>query len=251
MNQSGISGNLIEEQGVIRENGKTIFFAWDSSNSPTDAQTGITKGIGGLSDLPFDGDFLTICQPVSSSSEQPGGNPEGQTGRRGFFKAALVVITGGIAVLAPMAAGLMVLIDPLRRKTGMGGAIKVATLEALPDDGVPRRFPVIASKTDAWNKFKESPIGAVYLRRTSDGKVEALNVVCPHAGCFVDFVADDKRFHCPCHKSSFEMDGTIADPKSPSPRALDSLTVKVDAEGAVWVAFQNFQAGRRDKVPIA
>jgi len=28
------------------------------------------------------------------------------------------------------------------------------------------------------NKFKESPIGAVYLRRTGDGKVEALNVVC-------------------------------------------------------------------------
>jgi len=47
------------------------------------------------------------------------------------------------------------------------------------------------------------------------------------------------------------MDGTIADPKSPSPRALDSLTVKVDADGAVWVAFQNFQAGRRDKIPIA
>jgi len=161
------------------------------------------------------------------------------------------MVIGGVAVLAPVAAGLMVLIDPLRRKSGAGGAIKVTTLEALPDDGLPRRFPVIASKTDAWNKFKESPIGAVYLRRTGDGKVEALNVVCPHAGCFVDFTADDKRFHCPCHKSSFEMDGTIADPKSPSPRALDSLTVKVDADGAVWVAFQNFQAGRRDKVPIA
>jgi len=188
---------------------------------------------------------------VNRSPEQRASNPERRTDRRGFFKAALAVVIGGAAVLVPMAAGLMVLIDPLRRKSGAGGAVKVTTLEALPDDGVPRRFPVIAAKTDAWNKFKESPIGAVYLRRTGDGKVEALNVVCPHAGCFVDFTADDKRFHCPCHKSSFEMDGTIADPKSPSPRALDSLTVKVDADGAVWVAFQNFQAGRRDKIPIA
>jgi menaquinol-cytochrome c reductase iron-sulfur subunit len=201
--------------------------------------------------LPFDGDFLNTYQPVNHPPKQHGGNPEGQTDRRCFFKEALAIIIGGVAVLVPMAAGLMGLIDPLRRKSGAGGAIKVTTLEALPDDGVPRRFPVIASKTDAWNKFKESPIGAVYLRRAGDGKVEALNVVCPHAGCFVDFTADDKRFHCPCHKSSFEMDGTIADPKSPSPRALDSLTVKVDADGAVWVAFQNFQAGRRDKVPIA
>ena len=208
-------------------------------------------GIGRLSDLPFDGDFLNTYRPVNHPPEQHGGNPECQTDRRGFFKGALAVIIGGVALLAPLAAGLMVLVDPLRRKSGMGGAIKVTTLEALPDDGVPRRFPVIASKTDAWNKYKESPIGAVYLRRTSDGKVEALNVVCPHAGCFVDFTADDKRFHCPCHKSSFEMDGAIADPKSPSPRALDSLTVKVDTDGAVWVAFQNFQAGRRDKDPIA
>jgi len=52
-------------------------------------------------------------------------------------------------VLVPMAAGLMVLIDPLRRKSGASGAIKITTLEALPDDGVPRRFPVIAAKTDA------------------------------------------------------------------------------------------------------
>src|ERR1700692_2458317 len=91
-----------------------------------------------------------------------------QGDRRSFLKSAAAMIVGGIAVLIPAAAGLMVLIDPLRRKSGATAAIKITTLDALPDDGVPRRFPVIASKTDAWNKFAEVPIGAISLRRTKD-----------------------------------------------------------------------------------
>src|SRR5260221_674567 len=82
------------------------------------------------------------------------------------------------------AAGLAVYLDPLRHKSSGKGSVRVASLEALPSDGIPRKFPVLATRVDAWNKFREVPIGAVYLRRTGD-QIEALNVVCPHAGCFV------------------------------------------------------------------
>jgi menaquinol-cytochrome c reductase iron-sulfur subunit len=181
--------------------------------------------------------------------EQKRQNDQGD--RRSFLKSAAAMIVGGIAVLIPAAAGLMVLIDPLRRKSAATAAIKITTLDALPDDGVPRRFPVIASKTDAWNKFAEVPIGAIYLRRTKDGKVEALNVVCPHAGCFVDIAQDNSGFRCPCHQSNFAVDGTIADKRSPSPRGMDTLPVEIRPGGEVWVAFQNFQAGRPDKVPVS
>jgi menaquinol-cytochrome c reductase iron-sulfur subunit len=173
------------------------------------------------------------------------------TDRRGFLKKSLSIVIGGIAGLVPAIAGLMVLMDPLRHKAVAGGSIQVTTLDALPADGVPRKFPVLADKTDAWNKFANVPIGAVYLRRTSDGKVEALNVVCPHAGCFVDLSPKGDGFLCPCHFSSFTVEGKIADPKSPSPRALDTLPVDVAKDGSVWVRFQNFQAGRPDKVPVA
>lgn len=176
---------------------------------------------------------------------------ETSTDRRDFFKKALAMIIGGISIVPAAIAGLLVVLDPLRRKTDATGAVKVATLDALPNDGVPRKFPVVADKTDAWNKFKNVPIGAVYLRRTGESKVEALNVVCPHAGCFVDFSAERSKFICPCHLSSFETDGKIADPASPSPRALDSLAVEVRSDGAIWVQFQNFEAGRPDKVPVA
>jgi menaquinol-cytochrome c reductase iron-sulfur subunit len=178
-------------------------------------------------------------------------NPECRSDRRGFLKKAFSIVIGGLVGLVPGIAGLTMLVDPLRRKSAAGAAVKVATLDAIPADGVPRKFPVLADKTDAWNKFKDVPIGAVYLRRTGDRKVEALNVVCPHAGCFVDFSGDRGRFLCPCHNSSFTVDGKIADPSSPSPRALDSLPVEVRPDGAVLVTFQNFQAGRPEKVPIA
>ena len=177
--------------------------------------------------------------------------PNDRSDRRSFLKTAAAMLVGGIAVMIPAVAGFMVVIDPLRRKSSATPAIKITTLDALPDDGVPRRFPVIAGKTDAWNRFAGVPIGAVYLRRTKDGKVEALNVVCPHAGCAVDVTRDASGFRCPCHNSNFAVDGSIADKRSPSPRGLDALPVEIRQGGEVWLTFQNFQAGRPDKVPVS
>jgi menaquinol-cytochrome c reductase iron-sulfur subunit len=170
--------------------------------------------------------------------------------RRGFLKAALSVIIGAVIGLVPLISGLIVYLDPLRRKSSAAGAVRVASLDALPADGIPRKFQVLATRVDAWNKFPDVPIGAVYLRRTPDNKVEALNVVCPHAGCFVDFVPDKAKYHCPCHNSSFTVAGKIDDPASPSPRGLDSLEVQVRDGKEIWVNFQNFQAGRAEKIPV-
>jgi menaquinol-cytochrome c reductase iron-sulfur subunit len=170
--------------------------------------------------------------------------------RRGFFKKSLTLVLGGLAALVPLLAAVRVLTDPLRRKSAATSAIRVATLDSLPADGIPRKFSVLAAKTDAWNRFANAPVGAVYLRRTGDKTIEALNVVCPHAGCFVDFSPEQKEFLCPCHKSSFKIDGAM-NPGSPSPRGLDSLVVEIRADGGVWVDFKNFQAGRADKVPVA
>ena len=177
--------------------------------------------------------------------------PGKATDRRGFLKKSLAAGLGLLATLVPVVGGLIVAADPLRRKAAAARAIRVTTLAALPADGVPRRFPVTATKTDAWTHFPAAPVGAVYLRRVNDQKVEALNVVCPHAGCAVEFQPGTGQFLCPCHKSTFKVDGQLADAHSPSPRGLDSLAASVDDDGVVWVTFQNFQAGRPDKVPVA
>lgn len=168
--------------------------------------------------------------------------------RRTFLKKAATLVLGAVTMLVPLASGLALFFDPLRKKSKAGNFVFVAALSALPEDGLPRKFPVIAGHTDAWNKIPPAPIGAVYLRRA--GKtVEAFNVVCPHLGCFVDFNAETKSYLCPCHNSSFALNGTINDPASPSPRPLDRLSAEIRKGNEVWVKFQNFRAGEPHPIP--
>ena len=188
---------------------------------------------------------------MAANETIPSESPSAQTGRRGFLKKFFAVVLGGVATLIPVAAGVAVFLDPLRRKSSRKTFVRVTTLDALSDDGSPLKFPVLADRVDAWNRFSDVPIGAVYLRRAGQNNVEALNVVCPHAGCFVDFKAERGKFLCPCHNSLFAADGTIANTSSPAARPLDSLDVELRNEKEIWVKFQNFQAGKKAKIPVA
>ncbi len=170
--------------------------------------------------------------------------------RRDFLaKAAAVVIGSALAVAAPV-AGLVVALDPLRRKSAAGGAVQVASLAALPEGGEPRQFPVLATRVDAWNITRNVPVGAVFLQRLKGGAVRAFNASCPHAGCFVGFRADKNCYLCPCHNSTFATDGQVLDRTSPSPRALDELTAEVRNGGEVWVTFRNFRPGEKERIPV-
>lgn len=177
--------------------------------------------------------------------------------RRGFLKKFLATVVGAIVMAVPTAAALVVFLDPVRRKRGAAAAefIPVAPLDALPPDGSPQRFQVIADRADAWTRYHNVPLGAVYLKRvTANGpapKVVAFNALCPHAGCFVDVARDGKSFQCPCHNSGFNPDGSLK-PGAVSPRGLDELRVDEDAlkRGIVSVKFQNFEAGTHEKKPV-
>jgi menaquinol-cytochrome c reductase iron-sulfur subunit len=174
-------------------------------------------------------------------------NPE----RREFVKKACAVCLGTAAVMVPVAAGVTVLLDPLKRKAAAGEKMLITTLDALPSDGAPMKFAIMADRVDAWTKFPNAPVGAIYVRRTGEESASAINVVCPHAGCFVDYRNDKKDFYCPCHNSAFGIDGAITDPRSPSPRGLDTLEVEIRNGKEVWVLFQNFMTGKGEKVPVA
>jgi Rieske Fe-S protein len=178
-------------------------------------------------------------------------NPVAHPDRRQFLQSLVAVICGAIAGLVPAGVGIYFFTDPLKRKSKAGDPVRVTQLEALPLDGTPRKFTVTASLTDAWNKFPRTPVGAVYLRRIGEQKVEALNVACPHAGCFVDYLADKKQYLCPCHRSTFTLNGAINDPHSPSPRGMDTLEIEIRNHNEVWVKFQNYVAGHKAKIPTA
>ncbi|MCA9123515.1 MAG: Rieske 2Fe-2S domain-containing protein [Planctomycetaceae bacterium] len=172
--------------------------------------------------------------------------------RRGFVTRLLAVVCGGIAGAVPFLSGLVVILDPLRRRADGQGFLRVTTLDSVPDDGIARYFPVVTDRTDAWNRYLDEPIGAVFLRREpGSSELECLNAICPHAGCFVDFNIAAKQFQCPCHDSNFESTGKRLNPDScPSPRDLDTL--EVDPErlkaGEVFVNFKNFLTATPEKV---
>src|SRR5438270_12063937 len=72
--------------------------------------------------------------------------------RRNFLTKVAAAIIGTVLGLVPLGAGLLVFLDPLRRKSATNGFLKVTTLKAVSEDGIPRKFPVLATRVDAWNK---------------------------------------------------------------------------------------------------
>lgn len=169
--------------------------------------------------------------------------------RRNFLARLGAIVVGGVASLIPITAGATALFDPLRRGGRDADLVRVTRLSALPADGSPRKFTVVADHVDAWATYADTPVGAVYLRRKGDAVV-ALNVVCPHAGCFVRLLPDRSRYACPCHNSRFDLDGNVSDPASPAPRSMDALAVEVRNDDEVWVRFRNFLPGREEQIPV-
>ncbi|MCA0375527.1 MAG: Rieske 2Fe-2S domain-containing protein [Gemmatimonadetes bacterium] len=190
-----------------------------------------------------------MTEPHQPPASAPSASSAPSANRRNFVsKAAALVVGGLISVVAPV-AGLFTLLDPLRRKGDTRGMVRITSLAALPDSGEPRKFPVLDTLVDAWNRTENVPVGSVYIQKTGENTVRVLNSVCPHLGCSVGWNAANHGYFCPCHKSAFAVDGSIADPKSPSPRAMDALEAEV-RNGEVWVRFQNFRKGSPDKVPV-
>ena len=184
-----------------------------------------------------------------TESEENVATEDNQGERRGFIKFLCIVI-GGIVSAVPFGAGIWAYINPLTREKGVDGDgfLKITSLDAIPDDGTPAKFSVIADKEDAWNKFKNISVGAIYLRKEA-GKVKALHTVCPHLGCFIDYRSSKSDFFCPCHNSNFKLDGSIV--SGVSPRPMDPLEIEIRSKIEVWVKFQNFQPGHDHPIPLS
>ncbi len=170
--------------------------------------------------------------------------------RRGF----IAVVLGLVALGTPVLVGLISFLNPMRQKGQAGRFFRIATLDALPVDGTPRKFPVIADRKDAWTLFPNEPIGSIFLSRGGSqsgepSNIRALCVICPHAGCFIGYDESSGRFLCPCHTAHFDLCGKRGDEKSQSPRDMDRLDeIEIRNGNEIWVKFQNFRTGSTAKV---
>jgi len=89
--------------------------------------------------------------------------------------------------------------------------VKVATIEQLPKDGEPRRFPIVLRRTDAWMRLSDETIGHVFLRRISDSDT----ILCLRStfgpGCPVEFDSSSANLIVPCWQLTFDINGKSMD----------------------------------------
>ena len=162
---------------------------------------------------------------ASTPSEASPAPHEAAPPRRGFLTQATAIVVGGLAGLAPLAAGVAFFLDPILRRrqsaVGSDGFLRAASVSELPTNGTPERFVLRTDIHDAWTLYRNRVLGSVYLRLMPNGQVIAFNDTCTHLGCKVDYQASNKQFFCPCHQSAFDLDG-IKKNKTP-PRDMDDL----------------------------
>lgn len=198
--------------------------------------------------------------------------PATETPRRSMLVHGVTAFLSFLIVAVPSTLGGLFFLDPILRKkksASGGGATdgKIAredeagfirldvTKDSVPQDGTPLAVTVKDDIIDAWNKFRDVPIGSIWLRNVGDGPILAFNSVCPHLGCSVDYVRAANHFFCPCHTSVFDLSGKKTN--EIPPRDMDVLEVSMrtngqdDANGAeIWVKFQNFQRATSEKIAI-
>ncbi len=168
--------------------------------------------------------------------------------RRAFLArvtAALGALAGAVAVVP----GLGLLLAPLRKSTvpGPGGPVRVARRQDVRPDK-PLRVTVVGQRQDAWLRLDRVTLGSCWLvAAEAAGPVRAFSTVCPHLGCGIDYDERARQFQCPCHASSFDLDGRCL--AGPSPRGLDELDVTAEGEDLL-VRLQRFRTGTAAKEPI-
>jgi cytochrome b6-f complex iron-sulfur subunit/menaquinol-cytochrome c reductase iron-sulfur subunit len=182
--------------------------------------------------------------PRDVADELRRGDPRsaaGERSRRRFLGGAAALAGAVVAAMAgvPLVAALLA---PLRRNAEATGFVRVALLDALPE-GRPVRATVVAERMDAWTRQPAAALGTVWLVRR-DASVTAFSATCPHLGCSVEGAKDG--FACPCHGSSFALDGHVRG--GPAPRGLDPLDVKIAGrDRAVLVRYRRFAVGTAER----
>ena len=174
--------------------------------------------------------------------------------RRSFLVGFAAGAIGAIVALVPTIPSLGFLLHPLVKKKKPGAAtgdgfVKVTSLEAIPTDGSPRSFPVQMDIQDAWNKFPNRQVGSVFLSKDKDGHLKCFSCVCPHLGCTINYEDRAKVFLCPCHASSFKLDGERNN--QIPPRSMDPLDVRVNEKNEVEVKYESFRAGTSERKVVS
>lgn len=164
--------------------------------------------------------------------------------RRALLAGACAGAAGCAGAFALGLAGRAVVLGPLQASgdasAAAGAWVDLGPLARLPE-GRPQKLPVALPVTDAWARLPARTLGQVVVVRKGDAAA-VFSAACPHNGCEV-FTRPDALV-CPCHDTSFALDGAVLG--GPSPRSLDPLETEVK-DGRLRARFQRFLPGIEER----
>jgi Rieske Fe-S protein len=150
---------------------------------------------------------LTEITPTDSRTAAPPHHPSGAHDCAGCLDRRQVLVRAGVAAVGVAAAGV------LAACSGSSGGDGGTTQEAPAADG-------------SLAKVADIPVGGAISAKDADGKpilltqpeagtVVGLSAICTHQGCTV--APDDDHLSCPCHGSTYDLEGKNTGGPAPSP----------------------------------
>ena len=138
-----------------------------------------------------------------------------------FISRRKALVSTGISLAASTIAGCATY--------GKPPAAPAAEAAPTPDTAAARA----AAQVQAIARTADIPVGSgvivddVVITQPAEGKFNGFSAICTHAGCTVAEVVG-ASINCPCHGSSFNLDGTVA--KGPASRPLDAKDIVVQGD---------------------
>lgn len=141
--------------------------------------------------------------------------------RRRFLGGVITAIQTAIGGTLAVVLGGAILSPGLSRREGRW--LPAATLDELPPDE-PKPVMIRVARQDGYTQVVDRR--TVFLVRTGDGQVTALDSTCTHLGCRVSWDGESKELKCPCHGGVYDSTGAVK--AGPPPAPLTALATRVD-----------------------
>jgi len=145
------------------------------------------------------------------------------TGRRRFLARVVTTIHAAIAGTLGVILGGAVSSPIFGRQ--QENWIPAASLNNLPQNE-PTPVTLRIAREDGYREVIDRR--TVFLVRTGDNQVTALDSTCTHLGCRVSWDPEAQLLKCPCHGGQYDKTGAVK--AGPPPAPLARMTTRVDGD---------------------
>ena len=141
--------------------------------------------------------------------------------RRRFYLAFIYGLWSVMATALALPAAVYLLFPPRAKKGDLW--VEAGDIRDLRP-GVPEEMVFRRQRVDGWKISSEKT--SAWVVKHPSGEVAAFTPQCTHLGCAYHWDQQKNNFLCPCHTSTFGLDGKVL--TGPAPRPLDRYSTKVE-----------------------